>query len=147
LWSGFRARRTLDRVPAAPTPSFYGAARRGPTNHGSVGRPRSGRDLGGNKALAVGLGLRSIQHDEDGDGDRPARVRSTAALLAVSAEAVLAHVRLGIGEGCRVRQKMPRPGPRCSHRASDEGPTIAAARGLWPAITAAPVLWVATRVS
>jgi hypothetical protein len=45
--------------------------------------------------------------DEDGDGDRPGWVRSTAVLLAVSAEAVLARVRLGIGEGCRALRKMP----------------------------------------
>ena len=32
-------------VPRGPHLSIYGAARRGPTNHGTVGRPRSGREV------------------------------------------------------------------------------------------------------
>jgi hypothetical protein len=46
-----------DKCLRPPLPSLYSAARRGPTNHGSIGRPQSGRDPRGNEALAVGLGL------------------------------------------------------------------------------------------
>jgi hypothetical protein len=85
--------------------------------------------------------------DEDGDGDRPGRVRLTAALLVVSAEAVLARVRLGLAKDVACVGRCHDQALGAATEQVMRAPRSRRRGGCWTAIAAAPTPWAASRVS